>query len=117
MRAYLIDPWTNTISEVDYSGDYHHIYDLIDAHLFDVVRIDENGDGVFFDDEGLFKEEQAFFKIEGCPQPLAGKGLVLGADNEGNSVQPVFSLKEIERRITFMPLGTVVEPRMEVFPF
>jgi len=31
MRAILIDPFTRTIKEVDYNGDYRQIYTFIGA--------------------------------------------------------------------------------------
>jgi len=81
MKAYLIDPAVQEIKEVWFDGDYRSITSLIDADLFTIGRFDENGDGVFVDDEGLFKDNQSFFQIEGYPQPLAGKGLVLGLNS------------------------------------
>jgi len=34
MKAYLIDPFTKTISMVEYSGDYNEIYKLIECDTF-----------------------------------------------------------------------------------
>lgn len=103
MKAYLIDPWTRTITAVEYSGDYQEIYQHIGASCFDCARFADNGDGVFIDDEGLLKNgEQSFFAIWGYPQPLAGKGLVLGCDADGESVEPQISLEELRARVRFL---------------
>lgn len=99
MKAYLIDPFEKSINEVEYSGDYKDIYKLIHADLFDVVYIDD-GIGVFVDDEGLFKDNQAFFQVGYAM--LAGYGLVLGTDDEGESISPNISLKDLAKKIKFL---------------
>lgn len=99
MKAYLIDPFEKSINEVEYSGDYKDIYKLIDAQLFDVAYIDDNL-AVYVDDEGLFKNEQAFFQVGYAI--LAGYGLVLGTDSEGNSISPNIKLKDLVKKIKFV---------------
>ena len=47
MKAYLIDPEKEEVTEVDYSGDYKDIYRLIDCSTFDVVGITPKGDGIY----------------------------------------------------------------------
>jgi hypothetical protein len=93
MQAYLIDPQARTIKPVEYGGGIDSIYKLIDADTFDLARFNEQGDGIFVDDEGLLHGPvYQFFGVRGYGQPLAGKGLVLGCDEEGNSVSPSVSL-------------------------
>jgi hypothetical protein len=99
MKAFLIDPFEKSINEVDYSGDYQDIYKLIDAELFDVVYIDGNN-CIYVDDEGLFKNEQAFFQVGYAM--LAGYGLVLGTDDEGNSISPEIALEDLRKQVTFL---------------
>lgn len=100
--AILIDPHAQTVQSVEWNGDYKHIYQLIDCDCYDVARINKHGDGVFVDDEGLYKENQAFFVVDGYPQPLAGKGLILGVDAEGESVAPNVALGHIANTITWV---------------
>jgi hypothetical protein len=58
---------------------------------------------VFVDDEGLVNgQHQHFFVVDGYPQPLAGKGLVLGVDQEGDSVTPSVSLEQMRKMVTFV---------------
>ncbi len=99
MKAYLIDPFEKSITEVEYSGDFNDIYKLINADLFDVAYIDDKL-GVFVDDEGLFKDNQAFFQVGYAI--LAGYGLVLGTDDEGNSISPDISLKALANKVRFL---------------
>lgn len=104
MRAILIDPFSRTIAEVEYSGNYKQIYELIQCDTYDCARINREGDGIFVDDEGLFKEqEQAFFLHADYPQPLAGRGLVLGCRMEdGESVSPSTTLDEVIDKVVFV---------------
>jgi hypothetical protein len=101
MQAILIDPETRTITTVEHSGDFHDIHRHIDAQTFDVARFDpESNDAAFVDDEGLLKAEPGpFFMIEEYPEPLAGKALVLGANNEGETTAPANSRSDIVRRV------------------
>lgn len=104
MKAYLIDPFTQSVTEVEYSGDYNEICTLIDCNLFNTVRINEFGDTVFVDDEGLISGKyQEFFLVSGYPQPLAGKGLILGCNEEGESVEPSITLDQAKARIDWVP--------------
>lgn len=103
MKAYLINPTTKTIEPIEYNGDYKHIYAMIDADTFDCARFNEHGDAVFVDDEGLINgKQQDFFQITGYPQPLAGKGFVLGCDmNTGESAEPHVSLEWLRENVKF----------------
>lgn len=103
MKAILINPFARTITEVEYSGNYQQIYDLIDCDTYDCARINRHGDAIFIDDEGLIHEkEQAFFLHADYPEPLAGKGLVLGCDEEGESVSPHTSLSEVTSKVRWV---------------
>lgn len=104
MKAFLIDPKAQSITEVDYSGDYQDIYALIEADTFDVVRLYPTGDGAFIDDEGLLKEQEFFWVHRNYPGPLAGRGLVLGVDEEGESAAPAVTLQQLAKDITFTTL-------------
>lgn len=105
MKAILIDPFNETVTEVEHNGDYKNIYKLLShpehpVSLFTVVNIEHN-DAIFLDDEGLLKDPKHFFVWEGYEQPLAGKGLVLGTNDEGDSISPVSTLNDIRKRVSF----------------
>ncbi len=102
MKAFLIDPFEREITEVDYQGDYHEIYYHIKADLFCTVTVSDLGDTLFLDDEGLFREEQAFFQWIGYGQPLAGRALVLGTDTEGESRDCMISKRDIENSVRWL---------------
>ena len=105
MKAILIDPINSTVKEVDYSGDYKDIYKLIGCRTFDVVSIPVGLDGIYVDDEGLYAELQFRWEYRYSrmhpPIQLVNKGLVLGCDDEGDSVAPDSTVEDIKKNITW----------------
>src|SRR6478735_6858934 len=89
MKAFLVDPDNQEILEVDYSGDFQAIYSFIEADTFCAARFSDVGDCVYLDDDGLANQKSLWnFKIMPPDRLYAGKGLVLGTDEEGDSVEP-----------------------------
>lgn len=106
MRAILIDPQNESITEVEYNGDYKHIYELIGASCFDCVRLgDKEENTIFVDDEGLLNgaaNRIGMFRFAGDnPAYLAGKGLILATDAGGDSVGTTLSLEWVRERVAF----------------
>lgn len=128
MKAVLIDSKNRTITDVEYSGDYKEIYRLIGCSCFTVVRNLPDGDDVFVDDEGLLKltGDTPFFTIPWYPSPLAGSGLILSTDAEGDSTDAKHDAAFYRRHVRFtsqravwlreqiQPTGW---PRMAVYEF
>jgi len=111
MEAILIDPHTETVSVVDYNGDFREISRIIGdgCRAFTVVNIGYSNDGIFVDDEGLLREQATpFFKFRGYPQPLAGRGLILGADEVGESISPRVTLQQVKDSVEFLGYGMMV---------
>jgi len=57
MRAILIDPFNETVTEVEHNGDYREIYKLLShetvkVDTFTVIGIDHN-DAIYVDDNSL----------------------------------------------------------------
>jgi len=116
MKAILIDPTERSIKLVEYDGNYRSIYKLIEngGSPFDVVRLEEDGqeESLFFDDEFLFKAEDGnphdYFVLAGpdwnFPNPLGGKGLILGVDEEGASVATKLTVEKVQANVVFMSL-------------
>jgi hypothetical protein len=101
MKAYLIDPAERSVREVETTGELDSLYELLGCDLVDAVRLDDCD--VWIDDEGLFKPEPRFFSFtDPNVPPLAGRGLVLGVDDEGNCTEPKPSLDEIAKRVMFV---------------
>ena len=108
MIGILIDPTTKSITEVDYTGDYKQIYKLCDFSYFECAEIDPKHT-LFVDEEALLKEENDFFRILGDPpRSFAGKGLVLGLDDSGESVGSELTVDDIKEKVKFFEDGEVV---------
>lgn len=102
MKAFVIDPFEKKVTEVEYDGNYENIYTLISSpnhpvDTFTCVDINNQQDTVFVDDEGLLSDQntQQFFSING--NILAGKGLVLGTNEEGESVAPSMNFEDFKK--------------------
>lgn len=104
--GFLIDPHAQQISRVEFSGTdtLQEIYKAAHVDIVDVVYLNEAGDGVFVDDEGLLKGPKYFFYIEGTHSPLAGRGVVLGVDGEGESIAPTVTLDWLRAHTAFVHL-------------
>ena len=114
MRAYLINPFAREVTEVDYDGDFNQIYGFLGGvRCFTCVTINQEGDGVFIDDEGLFNGDNEFFSVAGYPEPLAGFGLVLGCDPEGESCAPSLTLETLRDRVKFLDRYAIVTGQWE----
>lgn len=100
MKAIRIDPEKQVVEEVEYNGDWRDILRLLNVSIFTAVGIDEFT-VLYVNDEGLLEDPEFFFEWEGYPQPLAGRGLVLGTDEEGNDRSPKMSLDEVRKKVKF----------------
>lgn len=105
VRGILIDPVAHTCTEVEHDADnYKDIYKLLSdekhglkVECFTCVSID-TGDTIYVDDEGLLKDPEFFFVWRDYPQPLAGRALILGSDDEGETQSAKITLDEVRRR-------------------
>jgi hypothetical protein len=104
-KAILINPENNTITEVEIGEGISEIYAQIECRAFDIVRLGKKGkqeNDVYVDDEGLLGEIKFGFSI-GNSQPLAGKGLILGCNNQGESVDTNLTLEEAKSNVKIYP--------------
>lgn len=103
MRAILIDPFERTIEEVETrkgARTLDELYRLLRVEDIDHVRLTDGcpREDVWVDGEGLFKPDQRYFKLDTYLMPLAGRGLVLGTDYDGESIGTKMTLSEARRR-------------------
>lgn len=105
IQAYLIDPDTRTVEAVDMTGGAQHLEDirkLLKCRLITTAPMGER-DTVYCDDEGLIRGPvYQFFGISGYPQPIAGRGLVVGLDADGYDTSPSLGLDEVRERVFFI---------------
>ena len=113
MKAFLIDPFTETVTEVEQNG-LEDIYQLIGCELICAVPIAAR-DVIYVDDNGLYVEPpMPCFSYLGNPAPLTGKGLVVGSDDEGDDIEPAHSLARLTSRINWLGVQNI-EPQIEVY--
>ena len=115
MKAILIDVKKQEVKEVEHDDTLASIYKHVNCGTFDVVNID-GVNSIYVDDEGLFVEDQLYFKYTGTTNSvsLAGNGLVLGVDEEGETTSPTLMLEEVKKAVTFLPEGFEINPSIKV---
>ena len=98
MTGILIDPKAREIREVeiekDENGSYlTAMYRELDCELVDAAPEvmsylpGHPADDLWFDDEGRFRADDCgVFRLSRMFYPIVGRGLILGADREGNSI-------------------------------
>ena len=108
MKAFLINPLDETITEVDHdNSDYKNISKAIDAKYFTTVQIHEDGDTIYLDDEGLLhgNHKHTFTLDKVFNQTFVGKGLVLGTNMRNGDAKDVdCTLDDLKNRIEFNKL-------------
>jgi hypothetical protein len=107
MQGYLINPEEKTVEVVELDDTIDDIKTHIEAALFDVVRLPHN-DVIYVDDEGLYNKHD-YFALEGYMNPLAGRGLVLGTDSEGESTDPIHDITDIANLVKFISYAEALE--------
>ena len=82
MKAILINPENQTIQEIDIKKGIDAIYNVLNCELLTIPIIYDNGDTMYCDDEGLYKEQKGGFIMPNWSYMIVGKVLILGCDEE-----------------------------------
>jgi len=114
IHGLLIDPFEQIVTEVELSEDSTFAdakkHMQLDGPL-DVVTLSDDT-MVIVDDEGLFKNNNRYFKLSEFHQPLAGRAIIVGYDDEGATISGNYNADTIE----WMPEDHVEEPFMQFIP-
>ena len=112
MRAILINPINETIKEVFYAKNKEYsrlnwIQDTIDCRTIDGIRLDDNSQYMYIDDEGMLSNMNYFFRYTNNdyyvePVLIAGKALVVGTNEEGDDIEPELTIGDLRSRIQFL---------------
>lgn len=101
--GYLIDPHTFTISEIRSQDGIDWINAAMDCDCFTGgYSEDETLPSLYVDDEGLYKENQAWFWYQDAPQPFTGKAIAMDVNNRGASVTPKMSIEEFAKTVQWV---------------
>lgn len=102
MKGILIDPFAKTVEWVSVEPGIDAIYALIQAQPFDIVRLPHNH-SLFIDDEGLYRENQAYWQLPSFARPMAGRSLILGDTDDGDNKSCQYEIKRIRDAIVWRP--------------
>jgi hypothetical protein len=112
IKGILINPFDETIKEIEYSGDYKEIYNFIDCRTFDCAMFNYEND-LYIDDEGLLVDNQRYFRMVEIGANYAGKALVLGHDDEGETISTTLTLQMVKDVVQWLPKTHFETPYME----
>ena len=100
-RAYLIDPVARTVIATQCDGSLSAIQGLVGARSVEGAPL-AGGDIIYLDSAGLYKEDQHAFRFEPGPQPLYGKGLLIGTDQAGECADAGIDRHEVQARVAWL---------------
>ena len=105
-KAILIDVQAQTITETQI-GHYSDIYAKIGSgcHTFACPVEFDNGDSLYIDDEGLYHDPKGCFVMKGWAVPVVGNAIILGSDEEGESVDCQSTIEAIQSQVKFFNEG------------
>lgn len=101
IKAYLLDPAARTLAEVEISTGHatKSIAARIGCTCIDAIALDRTNT-VYLDDNGLTDGLTCITKLDGFPNPLAGKLVIAGNGPEGEAVAPTLSAEQIAKICT-----------------
>jgi hypothetical protein len=109
MRSIIIDPTTRTVVDAPFQAEdsYRHIKAAMNGAMITHAGTRNSGDltdTLFVDDEGLLKPELVdYFCLPlFYPTPLAGRGVVVGIDEEGETVGCFTTAEEVKAAIRWL---------------
>ena len=100
MKAFLISPDTQSIETVDIDS----LDDIRKVIGFDTLESDAvgtQGDRLYFDEACFIRGSSGRFQIDSVI-PVAGKGILIGADADGSGLSDVATdIEDLRRRTRF----------------
>ena len=108
IKGILIDAEKRTVKEVQVIGDYKAIYPFLGVGVdcFALVGINDT-ESIYVDDEGLLKNPRNFILFKGYRGALAGNGLILGSNEEGESISTSLTVEWVKKQVKFADYLTV----------
>lgn len=111
MKGFLICPFAKTVEPIDLGEGLPAIYAALSTPTvrvgtFQIINLDVIGgvqNTLYLDDNALVRRPPVdkFFALPGYPQPLAGRGLIVGTDDEGDDTDSTYTLEKVREAVTF----------------
>jgi hypothetical protein len=106
MKAILIDPKAKTITIIDIKFGLKPIYDLLKCSCFTCPVTYPNLDTLYVDDESWLTYDKttkpAGFTFPDWSYPILGRGLIMGENEEGGSIDVKSTPADFLRDIIWM---------------
>ena len=88
-KAFMVDPFDQSTSIVDLAVDevgsiLGSSKAIIDCNTIDIIALNDKHIAIV-DDEGLYRDDTRYCKLAEYAQPLAGKLLIMGCDEDGEN--------------------------------
>jgi hypothetical protein len=99
MKALLISPETQSIEAVEVAG-LDDIRELIGFDTLESDKVGGDGDRLYFDEECFIRGTEGRFQIDSVI-PVAGKGVLIGANDDGGLSDVVTGIDDLRERIKF----------------
>lgn len=99
MRAILIDPAREIVTNIKIGEHYTEISKALNCRLFDIVQLTDHED-LFIDDEGLFLSSNPIWRFNNRGGFYAGRGLILG-NNIGETISTRLSVDFVRSYVEF----------------
>lgn len=106
MRSIIIDAVNRNVREHEHDGNYRAIQAAVGGG-FDGAGVLDHGGAVesrlYVHDDGLLNGTQDFFFLPlFYPQPLAGNGIIVGMDGEGETVATPIDIEMVRSNIRWL---------------
>lgn len=111
MKAVFINAVEKTVTEVDVPKEktLQSWYKIIGCDMVEVASyINKENDSILVDEEGLLKPQEHFFAYGVRENILAGNGLIVGVDNEGESVSCHVTAEQVKDKVFFLSYAEVL---------
>lgn len=109
-KAIKIDVETQSVYHVELGDNYADIYPAIGngCDTFCIPVSFENNDSLYADDESLLRPDdiKGGFYFDGWNSPIVGNAIILGSDDEGESVDCLTTIEDIQRQVNFIDVET-----------
>ena len=102
-KAIQINSELGTLQYVYLGDDFNEIYPFIgeQCSTFACPVIFENQDALYVDDEGLYNDYKHGFCMDEWSYPILGNALILGTDEDGNSVDCKMTIEYFKDKLLF----------------
>lgn len=102
MRAILIDPEAQTVEVIDHGGTLEALRETIGCSLVERVAL-LPGENLWTDEESLLKEPHGPLFQLGGDTHIAGKSVIFGENEAGQTIATALALAFVREQIVFQP--------------